>query len=198
MRNVNTSVYWNDRYANDNLNAPFIVKSHQNLYAQVCSYVFWRKHSRIIDFGCGVGPVPFLLKKRGFRFSNCKYVGIDFSSTSIAKAKEYCPSMETDVFDLRGPLPEKYIDAFELGVCVEVLEHIDDYKSVLINLCKSLVATGNAIVTVPAKKIHIESHIHVFDINAIKKEVNLYGFKCIDDMVVDKWLIMLLEKGKFN
>jgi len=75
------------------------------------------KNARILDAGCGSGPVAAYLASRGF-----DVVGVDLSSSMLAIARERAPDVEFIQHDIRAlDLPARSFDAI---VCTFVLIHI--------------------------------------------------------------------------
>jgi SAM-dependent methyltransferase len=95
----------------------------------------------IIDFGCGTGAMLESLK----RFGNV--TGIDFCQ----KALDFCRK-RIDARLLQVNLTEKLpLDPiFDIGVALDVLEHIDDDATALKNIHRVMKPGGKVIITVPA------------------------------------------------
>ncbi len=65
-------------------------KTERVLYEKLCDMLFAFRHQSILDMGCGVGVVPFLLNKRRFDFSGRRYVCVDYSEVAIEAVKKLC------------------------------------------------------------------------------------------------------------
>ena len=84
----------------------------------------------MLDVGCGQGS---LLADLHALFPRASLYGTDFSPTSIVKARQRLPHGEFLVMDLtRKALNRK----FDLVVCTDVLEHIEDDITALSNLAR--------------------------------------------------------------
>jgi hypothetical protein len=86
------------------------------------------KPVRFIDFGCSTGLYVKAMKDWA---PSCKSKGLDFSEAAIAAA--VCPDI------IKADLTQNLYMPYEedtLGLCLEVLEHIDDayWRIVLVNL----------------------------------------------------------------
>jgi len=95
----------------------------------------------ILDVGCGSGVMLDVLQKK----YNIKISGMDISENIINKNKTYFPDMNFYNADISDTIiPKK----FDCVIASEVLEHIVDYKTALINLTK--MADKYIIITVPS------------------------------------------------
>ena len=138
---------------------------------------------RILDIACGVGYGAKILSEMGA--SNI--VGCDILEDNI----EYCinryksDSIEFKVKDVTKPLLER---EFDLIVCFETIEHIDDFKTVLINLYDSLKEDGRLIVSSPNRKIT----------NPYLGPNERAGVYHIREFTIDEFQVHLLEIGFKN
>lgn len=106
--------------------------------------------TRLIDFGCGDGSL--LLRLRPL-YPDAQFAGIDGADAGIAKARARLPDCGFANIDLNkasnvshGLLPFHG----NVGICTEVLEHLDDPVAALVT-CKSLLDKGaRLVITVPA------------------------------------------------
>jgi 2-polyprenyl-3-methyl-5-hydroxy-6-metoxy-1,4-benzoquinol methylase len=95
----------------------------------------------IVDIGCATG---FYL----YPFEKHKYLGIDYNKndkyTLFTRHKKY-PKIELLNFDLSKPLKDELtLDRYDLGICLEVAEHIDEkFENIFIDnvvsLCRTLI-----------------------------------------------------------
>jgi methionine biosynthesis protein MetW len=98
--------------------------------------------SEVLDFGCGDGvTVGTWLAAHAAR-----YVGVDISSAAITEARAL--GLDVRLLPADGRLP--FADAsFDLVTCLEVLEHMFDPQSALVELRRVLRPEGAIVVTVP-------------------------------------------------
>ena len=100
--------------------------------------------SEIADFGAGSGDLIQFMHE--VLPSNVRFVGADFSLKSLELIKERAPFAEVRLFDLAIDEPT---ESFQVVVCSEVLEHLDDPASAVRRLAQSTAKGGALIVTVP-------------------------------------------------
>jgi SAM-dependent methyltransferase len=132
---------------------------HQH-YSRSCYYFIWSvivdrmlrdKLTKVLEIGCGPGQFAAMLFDNGIR----DYVGLDFSSTAIAMARENAPSYSFIVGDARTSDVYSRIE-HDVLVCTEVLEHIEEDLVVVSNMP----AGKRCFCTVP--NFPYESHVRHF------------------------------------
>jgi SAM-dependent methyltransferase len=97
-----------------------------------------------LDVGCGNGEIPLLMKAEYPGLG--KYVGVDLSPVAVQKNRSLVPNGEFQVLDIeQGVLPTR----FELIICCEVIEHLENWDSAFENLSKMLKPGGFLIVSCP-------------------------------------------------
>ena len=92
----------------------------------------------LLDLGCGESPYRFLVNERC-----AKYSGVD-----IVDADKF-DYQETDVVRLDGkriPFDDGY---FDYVICTEVLEHVEDYQTLVDEVYRVLKPNGEGLLTVP-------------------------------------------------
>jgi ubiquinone/menaquinone biosynthesis C-methylase UbiE len=98
--------------------------------------------SSILDAGCGEG---FVTEWLSGAFGGARIVGVDVRDDALREASGRVPEASFrcgDVCDL--PFPDR---SFDLVVCTEVLEHVEDPAGALRELRR--VSRGRLLVTVP-------------------------------------------------
>jgi SAM-dependent methyltransferase len=97
--------------------------------------------TRILDAGCGSGRNMLDLTRYG------TVSGIELSDTSVAlaRARNVGEVIEGSILDM--PFAA---DSFDLAVCLDVIEHLQDDRGALRELRRVLSPGGSLVVTVPA------------------------------------------------
>ncbi len=96
----------------------------------------------LLDAGCSDGSGTFHYAKLVGRAA-----GFDLDATAIARARERYPEIEFDVAPLeRIPHPD---EAFDVVVCLDVLEHVEDERAGASELFRVLRPGGTLILTTP-------------------------------------------------
>jgi SAM-dependent methyltransferase len=97
--------------------------------------------TRILDAGCGSGRNMLDLARYG------EVTGIELSDTSVALARERHTGevLQGSILDM--PFTT---DSFDLAVCLDVVEHLQDDRQALSELRRVVAPGGSLLVTVPA------------------------------------------------
>ena len=97
--------------------------------------------ARVLDAGCGSGRNMLELTRYG------TVAGVELSATSaaLARARGVGEVVEGSVLEM--PFAE---DSFDLAVCLDVIEHLQDDRAALRELRRVLAPGGALLVTVPA------------------------------------------------
>ncbi|MBI2146842.1 class I SAM-dependent methyltransferase [Candidatus Woesearchaeota archaeon] len=115
------------------------------LLLQLLQKYYLRNDMDIIDTGCGDGTLLNMLSLKGYS----SLYGFEFSEEGVRKSQEQLPTAKKlFVGDLtkKETLPS---EAFDVVISSEVLEHIEDYKTAVKNLCSFVKPGGRLFVTVP-------------------------------------------------
>ena len=102
----------------------------------------------ILDIGCGSGD---LLAELARHFPEAAFAGIDLSESGITETARKTPQARLRQFDFSvpGEAPGDLQGWASHAVCSEVLEHVDDPGTVLVNAVQCLKPGGRLVVTVP-------------------------------------------------
>jgi 2-polyprenyl-3-methyl-5-hydroxy-6-metoxy-1,4-benzoquinol methylase len=85
-------------------------------------------YASVLDVGCGQGSLLATLMPLN---PSARYAGVDFSEKALAVAQRRAPTAEFATLDLTaGPLDRR----FDLVLCTDVVEHIEDDRSAIANL----------------------------------------------------------------
>lgn len=151
---------------------------------------------KILDVGCSSG---WFISEIAKRFPKAKCYGIDLYNKAIAYGRRLYPNIEFQLADVHE-IPFRK-NTFDLVICTEVLEHVDDPKRVLLEIKRVLKDNGVAIIELDSGsllfnlvwfvwtklqgRVWNDAHLHSFD---AKKLNNLFS-SC---------KFRVIEKKKFN
>lgn len=128
---------------------------------------------RVLDIGCGAGQLAALLRDQGIE----DYVGLDFSKTAVDMARRQLPRGRFVVGDARTTGLYDEVD-YEVIICTEVLEHIEDDLVVVARFKPSV----RCICTVP--NFPYVSHVrHFRDAAEVAERYRDY-FRDLDVMTI--------------
>ena len=162
----------------------------------------------ILDIGCGSGEFLFKLKNK---FINL--YGQDTSSSAIEWAKQKNKDFKNILF-FEGELKNcKFEDIFfDCCLCLDVLEHVEDPMSVLVEIKRVLKKDGQLIVSMPnwfdiivskvlkLNRLHLHAHAPWGWKNMIRKSgFKVCSYRAIDSLLISNdWLarkLPILGKG---
>lgn len=129
------------------------------------------KNKVILDIGCGVGTLLLMLKE-----NNNSVYGIDVSETGIKQAREN--GLACDLVDLNIetlPFTESY---FDIVICLETIEHLENPYHCLREIRRILKPEGMFLVSIPNPKIlHPYFYPAIFTINNFSQLLKLASFE---------------------
>ena len=108
----------------------------------------------VLDLGCGNGRLSRLLKP------SVHYVGVDYSSVRIDNAKNAYPQRQFHLQDLHEFVELSELDSYDLIVCIEVLEHLEDPRLLLDTIKQKKNNDAPIVGTVPIDlpyKAHLQT-----------------------------------------
>lgn len=143
---------------------------------------------KILDVGCASG---WFLSQLQNEYNNAKCYGVDIYDLGISYGKKKYPKMNFVVSDAHN-LPFK-AGTFDLVICTEVLEHVDDPIKVLAEIKRVLKKDGQAIIELDSGSILFSTvwflwklskggvwnhaHLHSFNVQKLEKMIKKVGFK---------------------
>jgi len=148
-----------------------------------------REYHHILDAGSGPGVFSFELARR---FPDSRILGADMLSEAVNACQHI--AAKTNITNVKfqqasiGQLPDK--DTFNLIVCVDIMEHIQDDLNALKNLHQAMAPDGVLVLHVPAlyrrypvwkKSLNFDVETHVrpgYEPHEIEEKVKQAGF-CI-------------------
>jgi SAM-dependent methyltransferase len=149
----------------------------------------------VLDAGCGVGYGAEMIARAGAS----RVVGIDLAPEAIAAASERVGEMADfqvgDVQDL--PFDE---GSFDLVVCFEVLEHLEDPEPAITALKDVLREGGLLIASSPNRGVYPPGnpyHLHEFTLEELRDALTA-RFANVVLMRQHPWLTSLIDDGTLN
>ncbi len=153
---------------------------------------------RVLDLGCGVGRHVIT----AYTLKNVQSVGVDLRHDDLKEAadrfhKEFEESGNCEKslgLAAANGLSLPFSDhCFDRVICSEVLEHIPDYRSVLVEIDRVLIPGGMLAVSVPrflpewicwklSEEYHKEEggHIRIFNAAQLRSNIERQGFRFLE------------------
>lgn len=141
----------------------------------------------ILDVGCASG---WFLSELAFRYPKTKHVGVDAYKKAIDYGKKRYKNLKLICADAHSlPFPK---ESFDVIICTEVLEHVENPQKVLKEIKRVLSKDGVAIVEMDSGNLlfraiwywwtHLrrgvwrDSHIHTFNKKILEDMIKKSGF----------------------
>lgn len=104
---------------------------------------------RLLDAGCGRGDLALFLARR---HRDWRITGLDVDPGKVEKARAMAARLRLgNVEFVEGSLEALPFDSeFDVAISADVLEHIENDRDAIRNLCRALRPGGQAIVTAPS------------------------------------------------
>ncbi len=102
-----------------------------------------RPGERVLDLGCGAGRFVGALRDAG-----ADPVGVEIAEAALERARRNVPGADLRLVEPDGSLPLEH-GSVDLVWCSEVLEHVADTDSLLLEVRRVLKQGGRLLVTVP-------------------------------------------------
>ncbi|WP_420264342.1 class I SAM-dependent methyltransferase [Candidatus Magnetominusculus dajiuhuensis] len=131
--------------------------------------------SSVLEVGCGNGMNLFVLDKLRH---GIELAGMDVSRTALLELQNILPHIKSYQMDItKEYLPQK----FDLVICFDVLEHINDDVSALTNISR-MTGTYLLLSTLQGKMREFEryiGHVRNYKLDDLKQKIISSGFKLI-------------------
>lgn len=130
----------------------------------------------VLDAGCGTG---ILLQQILEKYPHVQVTGSEYSPQGLEFARKRLPDGDFRVLDLSQKMLDK---KFDLVVCIDVLEHIDDDRAALRNLFA--MTAGHMILSLPLGplfKAEMErmGHVHGYSRRELESKIREAGFEIV-------------------
>ncbi len=145
---------------------------------------------KILDVGCASG---WFLSNVSDEYPGATCFGIDVYEKGIQYGKKIYPSLNFKVAKAEK-IPFK-ANEFDLVICTEVLEHVDDPKVVLNEIKRVLKKNGQAVIELDSGsflfsatwllwtrvqgKVWNDAHLHSFNVKKLENVIQACGFTVV-------------------
>jgi 2-polyprenyl-3-methyl-5-hydroxy-6-metoxy-1,4-benzoquinol methylase len=116
--------------------------------AHVFRWLEQLRFATLLDVGCGDAS---LLRLVDAHFPGRKLAGVDLSSVVVEQNRAALPHMD---FAVANVVTDALPGVFDVVVCTEVLEHLDEPARALANIAAAVAPGGHVVVTTPTGKVH--------------------------------------------
>lgn len=140
-----------------------------------------------LDVGCGTGRISIQLAKKGFKVD-----AIDINPEILQMAKEFANEADVKINFFSLDVTKKHDlirnRRYDLIICSEVLEHVENYKEIISNMYDLLKINGVLIITVPHDSSQYSildtygGHLRRYAISQLKQDLN--KFRVVDCFTV--------------
>ena len=178
---------------------------HMERYEFAGNYV---QEKNVLDISCGTGYGSFLLKNKRAK----TVVGVDISNEAVNFAQEKYKTEGLE-FKTGNILKTGYMDNFfDVIVCFETIEHVDDHLKVFLELFRILKPGGLLLISTPNRKItspfigvedtpnnsfHIKEYNFiefVESLQGISKVIGIYGQRPILKILLHPFIHKIFRK----
>jgi SAM-dependent methyltransferase len=145
----------------------------------------------ILDAGSGFGQYSYWMSKR---FTNASILAVDVKEEQVADCNQFFQKIGKNQvkFEVGDLVTYVRPDAYDVVLCVDVMEHIEEDVQVLTNYCQSLKSGGMLLISTPSNMggsdVHddgetsfIEEHVRDgYGIDEIEEKCKRAGFSKVD------------------
>ena len=155
-----------------------------------------RRFSSVLDVGCGNGELLGELGRAHPEIATL--AGADLSPEQVATNERRFPSVQFHALNIEKTALER---TFDLVVCSEVIEHLDDQRAAIRNLASMLTDGGTLLVTCPTGKLFATErhfgHVHHPTPAELVEDVQAAGLRVVS-LLNWGWPTYLLLKWATN
>lgn len=173
-KDINTPDYWNGLYTNGERRGwwhNFIpLGSIETFFrAEILKQLDKNKNSKFIEIGGGNGAGAEIIRGE---FPSLEVWNLDISSTAIEQGSKKYPLIHQVCFNLNSNIDSLSLNnSFDIILCQETIEHIENLQSALDQIMKLLKINGVCCFSFPNNEGYTGGfeHIWTFDHNSIPK-----------------------------
>ena len=165
--NLNTLAYWNERFQRDD----YFDWPTENLAERIAALIPDGAH--VLDVGTAMAWFPRQIReiRPDVTFSGC-----DFSPYALARLNERYPALFVEVrkWDVRDPLPLEAFKRYDVVLCTELIEHLEDPAAAIQRLVDA--AKHRLILTTPNEaRIPCQEHVWSYSVADLVELLAPYG-----------------------
>lgn len=134
----------------------------------------------VLDMGCGIGGLSI---PTSFRVKEIKGIDLDESYISVCKERAEEKGVKNATFEVKSLFDLEETEAYDVVLCSDVLEHVEDQEGVLTKVVGSLKEGGVFYLTTNNKYWPMEGH---------------YGLLFLSYQSREKAMRRVVRKGKGN
>lgn len=123
----------------------------------ITAVVRFKDGKRVLDYGCGSGLHIHLWKTV---FPGAELHCADISSVALEELANKYPELQAGICLIRDNATHYDTDFFDLVVSVEVMEHVQDVRAYLSEVCRLLKPGGKFIWTTPCANRYSIEHLY--------------------------------------
>lgn len=129
----------------------------------------------VLEVGCGMGRTLAEIKKQMNGTGTVS--GIDISNIAIYEAGQYHNDIS---FEVKDAAKLNEVEKYDLIVCSQTLEHVDDPKAIIKNMVIALKFGGKLLITVPYPKSSLDDGVKLHHWRFYESDFNalIPGCKC--------------------
>ena len=187
----NTLDAYNRLYDSDWLIEEYLSAERLEFYEELAGIFAPLAPRRVLDVGCGTGHLLRIVVDHMEAHPE-QIVGVDHSEAGIRRARELLPTGTWVVDDLFGLSLDG--DRFDLVLCTEVLEHLNEPARAVQVLRALCAPEGKVAITVPdGASDSWEGHVNFWDEDALRAFLAPRGLLRIDRIQRGDVLLAWLE-----
>lgn len=196
-------------YYQNGIKNNFLQKAWHTRKFKIVALQIKNQPKRILDVGCASGWFLSRLQKK-FPYAKC--YGIDIYKEAIQLGKKKYPKISFKVSDAHK-IPFS-AGSFDVVICTEVLEHVDDPKQAVDEIKRVLKKNGQAIIELDSGSILFSivwflwgfsrgsvwknAHLHSFTIEKLEKMLRKTGFAIENKKRFNLGMAMVFSVRKQN
>jgi 2-polyprenyl-3-methyl-5-hydroxy-6-metoxy-1,4-benzoquinol methylase len=167
----NTRSAYETLYGSSELMREYLDPTRLQFYEDVAAVCVEERFASVVDAGCGSGELLAAIARRCG--GDVELAGFDHAANGIARARALVPDARLAVAAIDEP---PFAARFDLVVCTEVLEHLQDPDAALRALDTLRAGGGRLVVTVPdGEQDDFAGHVHFWSQHDLRRLLERHG-----------------------